>query len=87
MIDIVNNIDTSKPVTQKRFADLVGVTQQTVSDLCRRGVLGQGDSMGEWIHQYCSNLREHAAGRATNGDLDLATGTVAVNFSIIGGGA
>lgn len=66
-------IDISKPSTQQQFADLVGVSQQAISDLCRRDVLSQGQEIGEWLKRYCSHLREQAAGRATNGDLDLAT--------------
>lgn len=73
IVDISGVIDLSKSATQQRFSELIGISQQAVSDLCRRGVLNQGQSVGEWLQRYCSHLREQAAGRATNGDLDLAT--------------
>ncbi|WP_211160133.1 terminase small subunit [Aromatoleum aromaticum] len=43
-----------------------------MSDLLARGVLTADGSGGQWLHDYCAHLREIAAGRATNGDLDLA---------------
>lgn len=52
---------------------MVGISQPAVSDLLGRAVLTDGASGGEWLKQYCRHLREIAAGRATNGDLDLAT--------------
>lgn len=73
IVDITGVIDVSKPTTQQRFAEIVGISQQAVSDLCRREVLMQGQNAGEWLQRYCSHLREQAAGRAANGDLDLAT--------------
>lgn len=50
-------------VTQRAFGELVGITQQTVSDLVRRGVLIEGETAGEWLLAYCDHLREVAAGR------------------------
>lgn len=73
IVDIEGVFDISKPVTQQQFAELIGVSQQAVSDLCSRKVLIIGQDVGEWLKRYCSHLREQAAGRATNGDLDLAT--------------
>lgn len=58
-------------ITQAQFAELVGVTQQAVSALIGRGVLIAGDTAGQWLLDYCENLREQAAGRASMGDLDL----------------
>lgn len=65
-------VDLSQPMTQTAFGDLVGISQQAVSDLVRRDVLSTGDAAGIWLHAYCAQLREQAAGRAAAGDLDLA---------------
>jgi terminase small subunit / prophage DNA-packing protein len=66
-------IDLSHQLSQTAFGELVGISQQAVSDLIARGVLAVGSSGGAWLLAYCSHIREIAAGRATNGDLDLAT--------------
>lgn len=65
-------VNLSNTVTQEAFGDLVGISQQTVSELLMRGVIVQGASAGEWLKSYTSHLREMAAGRAATGDLDLA---------------
>lgn len=51
-------------MTQSEFADLVGVTQQAVSDLVKRGVLRPNLTAATWLREYCAHLREEAAGRA-----------------------
>lgn len=51
---------------------MVGISQPAVSDLLSRGVLSGGADAGVWLREYCSQLRETAAGRAASGDLDLA---------------
>lgn len=61
----------ASPVSQGEFGVLVGVSQQVVSDLVQRGVLTAGDSAHAWLLAYCRRLREQAAGRASDGDLDL----------------
>lgn len=66
-------VDLSAQFKQAEFGELVGISQPAVSDLLARGVLTDGESGGVWLKQYCRHLREIAAGRATNGDLDLAT--------------
>jgi phage terminase Nu1 subunit (DNA packaging protein) len=60
-------------VTQARFGELVGVTQQAVSDMVARGILQPSESLRSWLLAYCDHLREQAAGRAssTEGGLDL----------------
>jgi phage terminase Nu1 subunit (DNA packaging protein) len=73
IVDITKVFDMNKPTTQRAFAELVGVSEPAVSDMVSRGVIAPGQSLGQWLRRYCSHLREHAAGRATNGDLDLAT--------------
>lgn len=66
-------LDLSKKVTQQEFGELVGISQPMVSDLVARSVLSVGDEAAVWLLAYCAHMREIAAGRATNGDLDLAT--------------
>ena len=70
-------IDLSAQLKQAEFGELVGISQPAVSDLLARGVLTDGESGGVWLKQYCRHLREIAAGRATNGDLEqrIAEGT------------
>ncbi|MET3135331.1 phage terminase Nu1 subunit (DNA packaging protein) [Oxalobacteraceae bacterium GrIS 1.11] len=65
-------VDLQLSISQLRFGELVGVSQQAVSDLVRRGILATGEPASVWLHGYCSHLREQAAGRAAAGDLDLA---------------
>lgn len=57
--------------TQQQFAVLVGISQQAVSELVQRGILARGAVLQEWLLSYCGNLREQAAGRASDGELDL----------------
>jgi phage terminase Nu1 subunit (DNA packaging protein) len=66
-------IDLSSQASQSEFGELIGVSQQAVSDLVSRGVLAVGSSAQAWLWAYCAHMREVAAGRATNGDLNLAT--------------
>lgn len=66
-------LDLSSIVTQKQFGELVGISQPAVSDLLSRGVMTEGSVVGDWLLDYCLNLREQAAGRSASGDLDLAT--------------
>lgn len=66
-------LDLFAPCTQKQFGDLVGISQPAVSDLLMRGVLTDGANLGDWLIDYCRNLREVAAGRAAGDGLDLAT--------------
>lgn len=66
------NVDLDKKITQARFAQLVGVTQPVISGLLLRGVLRSGDTAGNWLLAYCSNLRDAASGRQQSGEkLDL----------------
>lgn len=59
----------AQPITQERFGDLVGVSQQAVSDLAARGVIAAGGSAQAWLHAYARHLREQAAGRGAEGEL------------------
>ena len=58
--------------TQSEFGDLVGISQQAVSDLMDRKVITQGVSLGVWIVEYCEHMRKIASGRMENGDADVA---------------
>ena len=60
------------PVKQSEFAAAVGISQPAVSDLVRGGVLAEGGCADEWLLAYCHRLREQAAGRFSEGPLDLA---------------
>jgi phage terminase Nu1 subunit (DNA packaging protein) len=66
-------IDLDKPITQQAFGELVGISQQAVSELVRAGVLLEGGTCREWLHAYMGRLREQAAGRLGSelGGLDL----------------
>lgn len=61
------NLDA--PCTQREFGDLVGVSQQAVSDMLSRQVLEPGQPLRDWLSLYCSHLRETAAGRGADGEL------------------
>lgn len=61
------------PCTQSEFGKLVGISQQAVSELIGRRVLSEAGAAGQWLLEYCGHMREMAAGRAADGDLDLAT--------------
>jgi phage terminase Nu1 subunit (DNA packaging protein) len=65
-------VDLSQPLSQSLFGQLIGVSQQAVSDLVQRSVLVPGHTGQSWLHCYCSHMREQAAGRAAEGGLDLA---------------
>lgn len=71
--DIRSVFNTDKPCTQREFAALIGVSEAAVSGMVSRGVISSGQTLGEWLMRYCAHIREQAAGRATNGELDLAT--------------
>jgi phage terminase Nu1 subunit (DNA packaging protein) len=64
-------VDLSKTIKQAEFGELVGVSQQAVSDFIRVAALGPGVSAGDMLIAYCARLREQAAGRGSDGDLDL----------------
>lgn len=57
------------PLTQAQFGKIVGIGQPAVSDLLARGVIKPGMLGGAWVYDYCSHLREQAAGRGADGEL------------------
>ena len=67
------NIDLDNTMSQQAIADLIGATRQAVSEIEARGIARRDDPLGAWLRAYCIHMREMAAGRATTGNLDLAT--------------
>ena len=61
--------DLSCRPTQADFGYLVGISQQSVSDLIQRGVLAPNQTAGQWLLAYCEHLREVATGRGADGEL------------------
>lgn len=57
------NADFDEPVSATAFADLVGVTQQAISQRVNDGLLVPGQPLREWLRAYCGKLRDEAAGR------------------------
>ncbi|MBJ2155275.1 hypothetical protein [Variovorax sp. IB41] len=62
-----------RTISQKEFAEIVGLSEARVSQIVKEGTLTRGDTGAEWIAGYCEQLREVAAGRApAAGELDPA---------------
>ena len=59
----------SQTISQEQFGDLVGVSQQAVSELLGRGILKAGQPAATWLRAYTKHLREQAAGRGADGEL------------------
>jgi phage terminase Nu1 subunit (DNA packaging protein) len=66
-------VNLDEIVTQERFGSIIGISQQAVCELINKQVLQKKMPVGIWIKAYCANLREVAAGRAGDGELDLVT--------------
>ena len=66
-------IDLSMQGTQTALAELVGVTQPTISNLMTDGKIPATGTLGELLRAYCARLRDQAAGRMGDevGGLDL----------------
>lgn len=59
--------------TQQQIADWLGTIRQAVADMQRRGVLPKPlPELKQCVHLYCEHLRTAAAGRRSDGPLDLA---------------
>ena len=56
-------IDLSMQGTQTTLAELVGVTQPTISNLMTDGKIPATGTLGELLRAYCARLRDQAAGR------------------------
>lgn len=60
-------VDLDTPATQQQIAELIGVTQQAVSEMMGRGVMAPGLSLRGALMAYTNHMRLMAAGR--DGDL------------------
>lgn len=60
-------VDLDAPATQQQIAELIGVTQQAVSEMMGRGVMASGISLRAALMAYTNHIRLMAAGR--DGDL------------------
>ena len=69
---MVGQVDLQRHMTQAEFGEMVGISQQAVSDFIKGAALGRCTG-GEMLLAYCERLREMAAGRAgfETGGLDL----------------
>lgn len=69
---MVKMVDLQRHITQAEFGELVGISQQAVSEFVKGAALGPATA-GEMLLAYCDRLREMAAGRASfeTGGLDL----------------
>jgi phage terminase Nu1 subunit (DNA packaging protein) len=67
-------LDLGRPIQQAQLAQMLGLSEARVSQLMSEGVLPEGGTGMDWLHAYCSRLREQAAGRLGSevGGLDLA---------------
>jgi phage terminase Nu1 subunit (DNA packaging protein) len=65
-------VDLSAQHTQSAVAAVVGVSQQAISAMQADGRLPSAGTNAEIVHAYCARLREQAAGRYTEGPLDLS---------------
>ncbi len=66
-------IDTNKPVTRARFAELVGLKDRRVGDLIAEGTLATGEPASVWLLAYIERLRAAASNNGNgDGDLDLS---------------
>jgi terminase small subunit / prophage DNA-packing protein len=70
-------IDLNQPLTQAAFGELVGMSQQAVSDLQARGVIEAQAPAHTWLLAYCEHLRLTAAGRDPDGELSTERARVA----------
>lgn len=60
------------PCSQADFARLIGRSEGRVSQLLAEGTLTPGASALQWLQAYVDRLSAEAAGRASDGPLDLA---------------
>lgn len=68
----MTEVDLTKPLTQAAFGELVGMSQQAVSEFARAVGFPPGAPAGAMLIAYCERLREQAAGRQGDADgLDL----------------
>lgn len=64
-------VNLDEVATQVRFAALVGVSQQAISDKVMAGVLTSGGTLRDWLLAYCERLRLEASGRSGDDNQSL----------------
>lgn len=64
--------ELSRPISQTAFGRMVGRSEARVSQLVADGTLPAGGTALEWLHAYIDRLSAEAAGRASDGPLDLS---------------
>ncbi len=65
----------NEKASQTGFANLVGVSQQAISNQIKKENLSEDGTYQEWLHQYCDQLRQQAAGRGGEDQVDVARAT------------
>lgn len=55
--------DPDAKASQTAFAQMVGVSQQAISQLKNKSVLPEDGTFRDWLVSYCDRLRNEAAGR------------------------
>jgi len=79
-------LDIERPITAQKFGELTGLSERRVRELKSAGILvsaGRGIDAPASLQNYCSHLREQAAGRAVRegGRLDLKQETAKLKVS------
>ena len=64
-------MDLDAKAVQRKFGELIGVTQGAVQAYISKGFIKSPGTYREWLLAYCARLREEAAGRYSAGELDL----------------
>lgn len=59
----MSDFNLNDKATQTGFAELLKVSQQSISKQYKKGVLHSGGTYHEWLLQYTEHLRNEAAGR------------------------
>lgn len=66
------HVELDKPIPQRQFALLIGVSPAAVHAWVERGVLKRGDTARAWILAYCTRLRQSAEGHGGSDSLAAA---------------
>lgn len=67
----------NQPSTQAQFGELVGISQQAVSELLAKKIIAPDADAIAWLRSYVTHLREQAAGRGADGVLATERGRLA----------
>ena len=57
--------------SQAGLARSIGLSEAAVSKMASKKMFPKGGTFGDWLHAYCSHLREQAAGRAGDKQVNL----------------